>query len=476
VLVAALALCGGRALAAGARPNILLIVIETCRRDHVGCYGYRRDTTPALDRLASEGARFEQAVSASSWTIPSVMSIFTALPPGMHGCTTYQNSLPRGLKTIASELQASGYQTIGMTASPVTHSKFGFGRGFDLYDDFTVLMGAGVAIPEDAGALPAKAHDLRATSEQLTRMAAKWLGGRRAKDKPFFLFLFYLDPHYDYLPPPPYDRMFTDPGYAGGQNGSGIKELAGKPLTDEDKRNIVGLYDGELRYTDDHIGKLMEELRKQGLYDDTVILVTGDHGDEFWEHGGVGHGHTLYEELIRVPLIVRYPGLDARGTVVTGQVSHIDIMPTLMDMAGLPIPPQCLGRSLPPSLARRETGQSADRPVFLESGTSGELKAIRTPARKIVERGAGASCEMYALAEDPAEMKNLAGTSRAEEFSLLNGQFQQWRKLVEARAGERRAAKPVDLDPRLLQQLRSLGYVGGGEQGGSGHAAERKQP
>lgn len=439
------------------RPNILFIVVDTLRSDHVGCYGYKRATTPAMDRLATEGIRFECAIAASSWTLPSVMSMFTSLSPSAHNVVNYTRSLAEGATSLAAELVKGGYQTAGIISNPGMNSQFGFGRGFGLYDDSTVVFNVGLDFFEDKGS---QRRDVIGTpcSADMTFQAGSWLKDKRKPGVPFFLFLLYFDPHCDYTPPAPYDEMFTAPDYQGEQNGRGIKALAGKTLTPADKEQIIGLHDGEIRYTDDKIGELIEGLNKLGLTEDTVIVITADHGEEFWDHGGVAHGHTLYDELIRIPLIIRFPKRISPGAVVRKQVTHIDLMPTLLDMAGLPIPAQCQGRSLCP-LLRGQEGDFGEQPVISETSIQDDYACIRTPTRKIVEKNKGLTREMYALSEDPKEQKDLSATKRSKEFEPLAREFQEMKKKMTKEAKAAGIVAQSDLDPRLLRQLRSLGYI-----------------
>lgn len=439
------------------KPNIVFIVIDTLRWDHMGCYGYKRATTPTLDRIAAEGARFEYAIASSSWTMPCVMSMFTSVPPSRHGVTSSSRSLDDIFTTLAVELKKGGYQTAGITSNPLTHGKFGYSRGFDIYDDSTIIFNVSLDFFEDKGN-PLRGIHNAPSSDEVTRQARSWLNEKRRSDRPFFLHLLYFDPHYDYMPPSPYDEMFTQATYQGDQTGAGITSLEGKKLSKEDQEHIIGLYDGEIRYADDYIGKLMEDLKKTGLYDDTVIVITGDHGDEFWDHGGVAHGHTLYDELIRIPLIVRYPKLIKGGAVLRKQAAHIDLMPTLLDIAGLPIPAQCQGRSLR-SLLEGRPGGFSEQPAFSEVEIHSEMKSIRSPTQKIVERNNGLVKDMYSLFDDPKEQQDLSRTKRAQEFEPLNREFQAWKKTMAVGTKAARTVAPSDLDPRLLQQLRSLGYI-----------------
>jgi arylsulfatase A-like enzyme len=437
-------------------PNIVMIVVETLRYDHVNCLGYERKTTPAIDALATQGALFRQHVSSSCWTMPSVMSIMTSQPPARHGAVSYQpRTLASGITTLAAELGRQGYLTAGIVSNPTLNGKFGFREGFDLYDDFT-LAGSAPIDPLTPGCEPS-AGDKQPTGGEVTRLAVSWLTARKADPaKPFFLFLFYLDPHYDYLPPAPYDRMFTDRGYAGAQKGSGIKGLESRGLSAADKAQIVALYDGEVRYTDDQIGRLLQSIKQLGLEEGTITMLTGDHGEEFWEHGGTAHGHTLYDELLRIPLVIRYPGHVKASCRIETQTGHIDLMPTLLDLAGLPPCGQCTGRSLVPLM----NGGTNELPLLVESDIEGWVRALRTSALKIVEHTGRAAPELYCLTDDPHELHNLAGTPRAAEFHSLLATLQALPPHVrEGAAATGSSNVATNLDANILRQLRSLGYV-----------------
>ncbi len=437
-----------------ARANILFITIETLRADHVGCYGYRRNTTPAIDQLAREGARFTQAIAASPWTMPSQMTMFTSVHPSEHQAIDYHHKLLAGLTTLAAELKKADYQTAGITSNPSCYGKFGFSRGFDHYDDFTVFLVTDLNVFEEHEK-PLPFHQT-ITNKTVSRMALQWLKKKRDKTRPFFLHLFYFDPHYDYTPPQKYARLFTDPKYNGKQDGTGILELRGTTINKAEKQHIINLYDAEVRYTDDHIAKIIGELKKLRLYDDTIILVVADHGEEFWDHNSLAHDHTLYDELVQVPLVIRWPAKIKAGTVITEQVSHLDVMPTLLAMAGVPVPQQCRGQSLLPLLTGNKKG-FVQGPAFLETEVEEKLRGIRTSTRKIVRDLETGALAFYYLRKDPKEQRNLAGTRKERSFQQLRKQFEAWEKAMQ-KAREKKTAKGK-VDPKILKKLKALGYM-----------------
>jgi arylsulfatase A-like enzyme len=440
-------------------PNILFILVDTLRADHLGCYGYGRDTSPALDRLAAEGALFRHCVAASSWTMPSVMTIFTSLHPSQHGVTDSGRCLPEGVTTLAAELQKAGYQTVGFTTNPMVHSKFGYGQGFEFFDDFTLLLTTDLDLfqggEEQMGASGC------VTSPMVNRFAIDWLQKRRNPGKPFFLFLLYFDPHGDYVPPPPYDTLFN-PGYTGKEQGRDIHRRApGADIPEEARRQIVALYDGEIRHTDAHIGKVLAALDDQGLRSNTMVVVVADHGEELWDHGGMIHGHTLYEELVHVPCIIRWPGVVPPGSTVESQVAHLDLMPTLLGAIGAPAPSQCMGRSFLP-LLRDPAASFAPAVAFMENSCGGKhnQKAVRAGPAKIIQDLLAGTTLCFDLLSDPGERSPLP-TPPPDSFVALGQRMAEWlaQMQVAQEAVSRRDTPRPQLDQNHLNRLKALGYM-----------------
>ncbi|MCX5642998.1 MAG: sulfatase, partial [Candidatus Omnitrophica bacterium] len=265
--------------ASSEKPNIVLIVVDTLRADHVSSDGYFRDTTPRIDNFAKTAYRFTNLVSASSWTVPSHMSMFTGLYPGVHKIDEAETirRLDGNITTLAELLKKNGYRTAGFITNPLLIIGFGFARGFDFYDNFTLGLAGEFNLfadqTEEAGVCLSSR-----TSPIINKATLNWL--KTNHDKKFFLFVHYYDPHYYYLPQPPYDTLF-DPGYKGKVDGRDITGL--KPgIPKRDLEHIVALYDGEIRYTDEYIGALLRELDSLGLKEKTLFIITSDHGDEFF--------------------------------------------------------------------------------------------------------------------------------------------------------------------------------------------------
>ena len=428
-------------------PNVVLIVIDTLRRDHVGCYGYTKPTTPQLDKLASQAVRAEEMIASSSWTVPSLMSIFTGLPPSLHQAT-YKTRFGPGITTLADELHGQGYQTVGYASNPFAKTANGFALGFDDYTEFDGLM-----------AEMSSGHKQRPpiwevrSSSTVTRLASKWLDGRNTA-QPFFLFALYFDPHADYVPVAPYDTMF-DPGYTGTTKGN-LLSLPNPKLEPRDRAHVEALYDGEVRDTDGCVGDLIAKLDSLGLANDTLVIVTSDHGEQFWDHGGTLHGQTLYDELLRVPFILRWPGHVEAGKSLSGQMSNLSIMPTVLDAVGARIPVQCQSPSVWSFLSGKAPLEA--RPVFAETDYQGlDLRMIRTPTQKIVYDVEKKTGKIFDLAKDPQEQTNLAETPPAWA-NELGGTYDAWAKSITAIRSTMEPARDADRDAHTLEQLKQLGY------------------
>jgi arylsulfatase A-like enzyme len=334
---------------------------------------------------------------------------------------------------------------------------YGFDQGFDVYDESIVKEGLFDSLKG-------------ATSPESTRLVTDWLEGWSGQGgkKPFFVFLHLWDVHYDYRPPPPYDTMF-DPGYDGPITGDdflfdpNIKQ--GMP--ERDYRHLLALYDGEIRWVDEHVGKVVELLRRLGVLDDTIVVVTSDHGEEFLEHGRKGHGETLYDEAILVPLVVRFPRGVARGRVVAEQVRLMDVAPTVLELAGVAQPD---GFGTPAgtehgatSLARAVAPDDpADVPALVAFATTTMGKTTRSgmrrPDAKLVVQSPGPPRpEVYDLKRDPHERTNLARGAAAPE--LVRGLEEQLAAWQSAWHGHESLASALEIPPDQAARLRALGYI-----------------
>ena len=412
----------------GAR-GVVMISIDTLRPDHVGAYGYGRPTTPRLDALAREGLLAEDAVSTSSWTLPAHLSLLTSLDPGAHGGVDMEHGFNGRVPTLAEALRGAGYATHAVTSHLYVSGVYGLDRGFDHLDFH---------------------QDRKATDVADRAMDVL----DRVGDRPFFLFLHFYDPHWHYDPPATTRTLFERP-YTGDVTGLWQDFSKRARVTPADVQHLLDLYDGEIRYVDDEVGRVLDHLRARGLDRSTLVVVTSDHGEEFQEHGSWEHQKTLYEEVVRVPLIVSGPGVTLRREAA--QVSLLDVAPTVLAWAGLPAWPHAQGRSLlGPAGAREaygETDHTADGTykLFLR-GAQGRWKTIVSLSRTD-RRVRGV--EWYDLSADPSEKRNTSPPPDVAE-ALQRRAVGRW-QAARARSS---AGPAVSLTPEQRDRLRALGYVG----------------
>jgi arylsulfatase A-like enzyme/cytochrome c-type biogenesis protein CcmH/NrfG len=347
-------------------PDIFLITIDTLRADHVHCYGYASVATPGLDALAKDGARFTQAFTPSPITNTSHASILTGLLPGSHGVTDFGVPLSASHPTVAELLKAQDYRTAAFIGAVILDSKNlapGFDRGFDYYDNFPEH----VSTKSRWGRLERRGMDV-------VEHAENWLSQHPAG--PHFIWVHLYDPHDPYEPPPPYSRIYKD-----------------------------HLYDGEIAYADSALAQFIAYLNKIGKYRNSVIVVVGDHGEGLGEHHEDTHGIFLYDTTTHVPLIVKLPGGRSAGTIVAAQVRTLDIMPTLLEFAGAPVPQRKDGESLEPYFGGKS---EAARPAFGETDYPlrfgwAPLRSVRSDGFKFIE---APRPELYDLQLDAGELSN----------------------------------------------------------------------
>jgi arylsulfatase A-like enzyme len=460
-----LAACGGAAGGA-ARPDIVLVSIDSLRADHLGCYGYGPPTSPTIDRLAAEGVRCERAVSTTSWTLPAHAALFTGLFDSAHGLVDNGLRLGEGPRTLAEVLREAGYQTAGFYGGPYLHPTFGLDRGFETWRS---CMGA---LPDGAPGEAARAESRspksashRDVTGPRTLEAVKgWLAKADPK-RPILLFVHLWDVHYDYNPPPEYVRLF-DSDYSGSLDASGLMtNPAVEPrMSPRDYRHLLALYDGEIRFTDEILGRILEAVAARDRMQDTLVAVTADHGEEFFEHGGKGHQRTLFDEVVRVPLILRWPGRLPAGRVVREQVRLIDLMPTLLTLAGLELQPEVQGRDMSALLTGAPAGERLGiAPALCELLVDRrQMRALRTNEVKLVDPGFGRPAQLFDLASDPGELRPLSedgprGLAVTKELQRMTAEALQ----IGAGAGQ--GARKTEIDPELERMLRGLGYAAGGE-------------
>jgi len=460
------ALAAGPVVAADggtAAPDILLISIDSLRADHLGCYGYGQPTSPAIDRVAAGGVRFPTTISSSSWTLPAHAALFTGLYDSTHGLVDNGLRLSDDHVTLAEALLDAGYQTAGFYGGPYLHPTFGLAQGFVKYQSCMTKVPAGLS---GAAARAASRAERGAAHEDVTgprtlEEVTRWLGV--ADKRPLFLFVHLWDVHYDYVAPDRYVRMF-DPDYQGSLDGRNlISNAAVSPaMPARDLRHLLALYDAEIRFTDDTVDRLLRVLeKKRGRMGNTLVVITSDHGEEFFEHGGKGHQRTLFDEVVRVPLILSWPGHFAIGRTVPDQVRLIDVMPTVLAAAGVTSPPRMQGRDLGPMARATGAKRLPPEPAMSELLVDGRgMRSLRTPEFKFIEQGPGLDSGGFDLRNDPGEKHPLPPSLP----SVRNG-LQHLAQVLEAARFFREllalAPRGAQPDEETLERLRSLGYIGG---------------
>jgi len=413
----------------GRAKGVILVSIDTVRRDHVGAYGYPKPTTPRFDALARSGILCRDAVSTSSWTLPAHLSMMTSADPGAHGGTDMDHGYNRRVPTLAALLRKAGFATQAVTSHLYVSSVYGLDDGFDHLDFH---------------------QDRRATD--VADRAIDILD--RVGDRPFFLFLHLYDPHWHYDPPEAQRRLFEKP-YSGTLTGlwRDFSKRDRSNTTPADLEHLLALYDGEIRYADDEVGRVLGHVQQRGLDRGTLVVVTSDHGEEFLEHGSWEHQKTLYEEVVRIPLVVAGPGVAPREE--KWQTSLLDVMPTVLAWAGLPASPAQQGRSLLATPGTREAYGETDHTVdhthklFLRAG-EGRWKVIFS----LDAAGKPASEEWYDLAADPGETASKPGHANVAEAIRMRA-IERWRQ-ARSQGGPGPA---VSLTPEQRERLRALGYV-----------------
>ena len=422
------------------RADVLLIVIDTLRADHLGSYGYWRETSPHLDALTADSILWRRAISHAPWTSPSVGSLLTSLYPAALGYGDSRNpSRPDDRVLYLPEiLRENGYETEAIVSHTYVAAKLGFDQGFDRFD-------------EDDARGPSHISSKSVTDKAIAAL-------ERPKRRPFFLLAHYFDPHFNYRLHPRFD---FDPGYEGDfPEHMGALRRAAKDLSERDVRQLRARYDSEIRFTDEHIGRLITALREHDLYDDTMIVVTADHGealrdrDDFW----IGHTKTLFQEAIHVPLLIKMPGGAGAGTVVEEPLGLIDLLPSLiaaLDLRG-PRGYRFDGKALPLDDIAALT-EDAGRPVFSETTARGRwLQSVVQGQWKLIFDRKGSRMSFFDLEADPGERINLAADPPPELHELAR-ELRAWNQSMDPRRPE--AEEPPELTEKEQERLRALGYL-----------------
>ncbi|MFQ6103264.1 MAG: sulfatase [Candidatus Glassbacteria bacterium] len=429
------------------RPNVIILVVDTLRADHLGCYGYHRNTSPNLDRLAERSVLFMDVTSQAPWTNPSIASLFTSLYPSAHHLLTLREgdnlrTLDEDIITLAEVMKSNGFATAAYTANPWLSAGSGIESGFDTYKN-----------------LPGST-----TASQMNEMAMEWIRKNRG-EKPFFLYIHYMDVHGPYTPPPPYDNLFS-------LIDSSRRELSKEEMIRMPRYlRIEGLttldeygrrYDGGIRYWDECLATFLEELGVESVLQNSILIVTADHGEEFLEHGGFNHGSTLFQEQIRVPLIWWIPSTTTSVQKIREPVELVDVMPTLLSLLGLKRPEVLQGDDVSPLLSRDTFTPS---PVFSEATVGfggiplpeGTMKSVRIGRLKAIMNLDTGEVSLYDLSSDPGERMDSSG-GRDRETNALLKELRDWME-TNALIGGRYESGQQSLSQDVRERLKALGYI-----------------
>src|SRR5437868_444624 len=406
----------GNAAQAATPANVVFITIDTLRPDHLGCYGDKQIRTPNIDALAADGTRFERAYTAVPVTLPSHTVIFTGTYPTLSGVHDFAaNKLSPTQATLASVLKDNGYTTGAVIGSAVLDSRFGLNRGFDFYYDhfdFNRLQESNLDEMERPGNVVAD-------------IALDWLA--KNADKKFFLWMHLYDPHFPYRPPPPYSEQYKD-----------------------------RLYDGEISIANAQVRRLLQFLKEKQLYQKTLIVLSGDHGESLGEHGEETHGFFIYNSTLHVPLIIHLPGRSS-AQMIPDLANLADLMPTTLHVLKLGVPSQVQGKNLLDILDKTSTNDSRD--LYAESFLPrlhfnwSELRGLETANYHYID---APRPELYDLSKDPGETLNLFGEKKAVAGEMRN----RLQKTIATYSASQELAEKTGLDPVLMERLKSLGYAG----------------
>ena len=459
------------------KANVILITMDTVRADHMSLYGYERDTTPHLQELSKNATVYTHAIASSDMTLSTHASMFTGLYVRQHGAHYDLPSAPAGrpldnkFDTLAEILSENGYKTMAVVANHgfLGHS-FNLNQGFQYYDQRTPVQFLGCAQPFTLRndvcnfmrlfSSPEQYDKYTRSAEEINKEVFRLFGKTERNNNRFFLFINYMDPHWPYIPPEPFDRLY--PGKIEHFTMKRYFELVKDVMRDEDnisekeRNHMLSQYDGEIAYLDYNIMKLIERLKELDLYENSLIIITSDHGEAFGEKNLLGHGVSVYQDQVYVPLIIKYPHSN-NGHVVNDIVTSIDIMPTIMDVLGFVKPEYMLGWSL----VKDEPGNSRD--IVSESFPRGMLsswnpkfsrvaRALFSGQYKFISSTVGKR-ELYNLGSDPDERENLYKSD--ERISMeLEERLNNWLITVKAES-----SSPAKLDKSAIDRLKTLGYV-----------------
>jgi len=435
--------------------NVIVYLIDTLRADKLQAVNPRsRVLTPGLARFVETAAVMAGAHTQENWTKPSVATLLSSLFPWQHQAITTEAVVPNDVELLPETLSARGFHTGAFIANGYVSDRFGFRQGWTSYRNYV-------------------REGRRNVAQYVAADVLEWLD-QRPQEKPFFLYVHTIDPHVPYKPPRQFLEMYDATPYSGVVNFASDNELLEKikagriPLNARDKVHLEALYDGEISYHDVHFNSILDGLARRNLADDTMVIIVADHGEEFWDHGSVGHGHSVYEELLHIPMIVRLPGTTATALRVEDAVGLVDVMPTVLEALGQPLPDGLAGQSFLPLLR----GETADAPRTAVSGFMEGWRTVVSGRYKLIHRTLERQM-LYDLSRDPHEQTDL-GPEHPIGVRYLRGMLGMALGAAEdapaaaATGTAPRRARPqvheqetTTIDPQTEAQLRALGYVPG---------------
>ena len=416
------------------RSNVLLIVIDSLRKDRMSTYGYARDTTPHITRLAREAVTYTRAISQAPWTTPSIAALLSSRYPSTLGIEDTRSVVPEVFALLPEVLRDAGYATGAIVSHSFASSDWGFAQGFESFDESNIL-----------------GHDA-VTSRSISDLATQRIDDWGA-DRPWFLFLHYFDPHFSYTEHSGFSFREEASEYTGPlSSGMLFHDLNSirRDLTEADLEELARYYDSEIAFTDQQIGRVLDHLRDTGAFDETLIIVTADHGEEFLDHGKLGHAKTLFEELVGVPLVIKFPG--ARAAVVKQPVGLIDLYPTITEMVGVAAPSSLRGRSLVDTASGR---LRVPDEVFAETSRHSELRGLVEGSHKLVLDLETDEARLYDLSTDPFEREDVT-MREPERARTMLARLRHW---MASTTREAVRAPERTLTPDEEERLRALGYL-----------------
>ena len=466
--------------------NVVLIVMDAVRADHLSADGYQRPTSPNLATLAKRGVLFHNAMANSSWTHASIPTLLTSVYPSTHQVNRTTSALPPSIPTVPQLLKQTGMATAIFSSNTFVTPLFGFGQGVDRFVHYypgateqlilghvarKLLTGRPTVREKAEAALhrfdkllnPKAATSIEeASADTLNRAFLTWV--KQTRPRRFFAYLHYMETHAPYDPPEAYRTRFMSGPVDGALREQvfavrGVLPFQrGKPLAPAQRQQVIALYDAEINQLDEALGRLFQALEALGLADETLIIVTADHGEEFFEHGGWGHGHSLHHELLHVPLIISYPARLPMGRVVETRVSLVDVAPTILELCGVPSPPFQEGQSVVPLMVSEDAAVE-DRVVYSELYHDGGMSVralMQGPYKLIVaEEASQRQVALYNTREDPTETRDVSTRFPERVSSLLNALEQRTRSA----SAKSRGIVTLALDERTQERLRALGYL-----------------